>query len=105
MPIQKNVPYPDFATDENLLEVFKMLAQHGALQKIVLDFRGRKAIKDKNERFLHNIRAVQADDVVVEGIASTYWGRGTSYWGLAHVNRRVGQDLVSKMKRKQKLYS
>lgn len=83
-----------------------MLAQHGALRKITLEIRGRKAIKEKNERFLHNLKAVQADKVVVEGSSVVmYYGRSPSYWGQAHINKAVGQDLVAKMTRKKKLYS
>jgi hypothetical protein len=101
-----------------LLECFKLLSQHGALETISLDFHGRAIVKAENERFIYHLKAVQADEVKIVGASDDGNGvtvrhvRGWGYqrtwsskYGDAKIHRTVGKDLVEKMKRKEPLYS
>lgn len=59
-----------FTDDDNLIECFKMLAEHGALHRIRLGFRGEKPICLNNMTFLWFLGKVKAMEIVLDGEAS-----------------------------------
>jgi len=106
----KDSEFSRYTFDDHLLEAFKLLAQHAALQTITLEFHGRGIVKQEHERFLYNLRAIQADTVNISGASEpnnhsrSYW-RGDRRYGTAKVDIDVGKELIKKMQRKKPLYS
>jgi len=106
----KDSEFSRYTFDDHLLEAFKLLAQHAALQTITLEFHGRGIVKQEHERFLYNLRAIQADTVNISGASepnnhSRHYWRGDRRYGTAKVDIDVGKELVKKMQRKKPLYS
>lgn len=93
-----------FASDDHLLEAFKLLAQHGALQKITLDIHGKAAISEDNDRFLRNLGQIQADEVKIEREEMQIRHYYHNNLGGAKIRSDVGKKLKDKMTRSFKLY-
>lgn len=93
-----------FASDEHLLEAFKMLAQHGALATVTLDIHGKAAISEDNDRFLRNLGMIQADVVKIEREEMQIRHYYHNNLGGAKIRSDVGKKLKEKMTRSFKLY-
>jgi len=93
-----------FASDDHLLEAFKLLARHSALQKITLDIHGKAAISEDNDRFLRNLGLIQADEIKIEREEMQIRHYYHNNLGGAKIRSDVGKKLKEKMTRSFKLY-
>ncbi|KAK4548883.1 hypothetical protein LTR36_008656 [Oleoguttula mirabilis] len=91
-----------FVHDDTLMSILRHLGDHGNLQKLMLNFHGRRRVETTDERFLTNLKRVKADHVE---FVKYPIGRGDSiYASESKQEESVRKMLLKTMVRREKLY-
>ncbi|KXL44788.1 hypothetical protein M433DRAFT_139738 [Acidomyces richmondensis BFW] len=92
-----------FVNDDIVMSCLRHLGDYGRLQKIKINFHGRRRLEISDERFLSYLRRITADEV--EFVRYPMDCSEESYWGSeSKQEEAVRKMLLKTMVRKHKLY-
>jgi len=92
-----------FVNDDIVMSCLRHLGDYGKLQKIKMNFHGRRRLEISDERFLSYLRRITADEV--EFVRYPMDCSEESYWGSeSKQEEAVRKMLMKTMVRKHKLY-
>jgi len=91
-----------FVNDDVLMSILRTLGDYAQLQKLRINFHGRRRVEATDTRFLENFTSIKADEI---DFVKYPIGRGDSYFSSeSKQEESVRKMLLKTMVRKHKLY-
>lgn len=96
---------PPFVNDDYLIECLKLFARHGALETVNITFHGKITIKKADERFIHHLKAIKADNVKIAPESNAINYPYYSQWSKSQkLDKEIFRGIVKQMERTVKRY-